>query len=196
MDLALDAPQGWGSFHVLYEVALISGALGLVAWLWRGWWRAEASARVLRRTLAERQAERDAWRTRAERALEGLGRAVAEQFDGLAADAQRAGGGPASAQGTGAQADRGRHRPERAHRAPARGGGVPEVGTPGPRRARRVLPGGSGGTIADRAAARVRTARWATEQLLSLLRSGSGVRTSQVADANAVLIRTRRRVCW
>ena len=81
VDLALDAPQGWGSFHVLYEVALISGALGLVAWLWRGWWRAEASARVLRRTLAERQAERDAWRTRAERALEGLGRAVAEQFD-------------------------------------------------------------------------------------------------------------------
>ena len=80
VDLALDAPEDWASFHVLYEVALIIGALGLVAWLWRGWWRAEVSAESLRRTLAERQVERDAWRTRAERALEGLGRAVDEQF--------------------------------------------------------------------------------------------------------------------
>jgi DNA-binding CsgD family transcriptional regulator len=65
---------------VVYEIALIVGALGMVAWLWRGWWRAETSAGALRRTLTERQAERDAWRTRAERALEGLGRAVDEQF--------------------------------------------------------------------------------------------------------------------
>jgi DNA-binding NarL/FixJ family response regulator len=81
VDLALDAPEDWGSFHVVYEIVLIAGALGMVAWLWRGWWRAEASAGALRRTLAERQAERDAWRTRARRALEGLGRAVEEQFD-------------------------------------------------------------------------------------------------------------------
>ena len=80
VDLALDKPADWGSFHVLYEVALIIGALTLVAWLWRGWWRADASAGALRRSLAERQAERDAWRTRAERALEGLGSAIDEQF--------------------------------------------------------------------------------------------------------------------
>jgi len=80
LDLVLDAPGDWRSFHVLYEVALIIGALALVAWLWRGWWRAEASAGALRRTLAERQAERDAWRRRAERALEGLGQVVDEQF--------------------------------------------------------------------------------------------------------------------
>jgi DNA-binding CsgD family transcriptional regulator len=79
-DLALDAPKDWASFHVLYEIALICGALGIVVWLWRGWWRAETSAGVLRRSLAERQAERDAWRARAERALEGLGKAVDEQF--------------------------------------------------------------------------------------------------------------------
>jgi hypothetical protein len=72
-DLVLDAPDDWASFHVLYEVAMICGALGIVAWLWRGWGRAATSAGVLRRTLAERQAERDAWRARAERALEGLG---------------------------------------------------------------------------------------------------------------------------
>ena len=81
-DLVLDAPEDWASFHVLYEIAMICGALGIVAWLWRGWWRAETSAGVLRRTLAERQAERDAWRARAERALEGLGKAVDEQFGG------------------------------------------------------------------------------------------------------------------
>lgn len=80
VDLVLDAPEDWKSFHVAYEVLMMLGALGLAAWLWRGWWRAEASAGALRRTLAERQAERDAWRARAERVLEGLGRAVDEQF--------------------------------------------------------------------------------------------------------------------
>jgi DNA-binding CsgD family transcriptional regulator len=80
VDLVLDAPEDWRSFHVLYEILLIVGALGMVAWLWRGWWRAETSAGALRRTLAERQAERDAWRARAERVLEGLGRAMDEQF--------------------------------------------------------------------------------------------------------------------
>jgi len=80
LDLLLDAPENWRSFHVLYEVALIVSALGLVAWLWRGWWRAEESAGALQRSLTERQAERDAWRVRAERALEGLGKAVDQQF--------------------------------------------------------------------------------------------------------------------
>ncbi|HET7468891.1 MAG TPA: helix-turn-helix transcriptional regulator [Gemmatimonadales bacterium] len=80
VDLALDAPEDWGSFHVVYEVGLIIAALGLVAWLWYGWWRAEASAGALQRSLTEQQAERDAWRMRAERALEGLGRAVDQQF--------------------------------------------------------------------------------------------------------------------
>ncbi len=80
VDLVLDAPEDWKSFHVAYEVLMMLGALGLAAWLWRGWWRAEASAGALRRTLAERQAERDAWRARAERALQGLGSAVDEQF--------------------------------------------------------------------------------------------------------------------
>jgi DNA-binding CsgD family transcriptional regulator len=80
VDLALDAPEDWGSFHVVYEVGLILGALGLVAWLWYGWWHAGASADALQRSLTERQAERDAWRMRAERALEGLGRAVDQQF--------------------------------------------------------------------------------------------------------------------
>ena len=81
VDVALDGPEDWRSFHVVYELALIAAALGMVAWLWRRWGRAEASAGALRRSLAERQAERDAWRVRAERALEGFARAVDEQFD-------------------------------------------------------------------------------------------------------------------
>ena len=80
VDLILDAPTDWRSFHVLYELGLIGAALGLTAWLWRGWGRAEASAGALRRTLAAQKVERDAWRARAERALQGLGSAVDEQF--------------------------------------------------------------------------------------------------------------------
>jgi len=80
VDLILDAPGDWRSFHVLYELGLIGAAFGLTAWLWRGWWHAEASVGALRRTLAAQQAERDAWRARAERALQGLGSAVDEQF--------------------------------------------------------------------------------------------------------------------
>jgi DNA-binding CsgD family transcriptional regulator len=80
VDLVLDAPTDWLSAHVVYELALVVAGLAMRVWLWRGWWEAEESAGALRRTLAERQAERDAWRGRAERALEGLGRAVDEQF--------------------------------------------------------------------------------------------------------------------
>lgn len=81
IDLILDRPGSWMSLHVAYEVALILAGLVTTAWLWRGWGRAEHSAGELRRSLDERRAERDAWRIRAERALEGLGRAVDEQFE-------------------------------------------------------------------------------------------------------------------
>jgi DNA-binding CsgD family transcriptional regulator len=80
LDLLLDAPTEWRSLHVVYELGLVAVGLLTTAWLWRGWGRAARSAGLLRRSLAERQAERDAWRARAERALEGLGRAVDEQF--------------------------------------------------------------------------------------------------------------------
>ncbi|HEX6617016.1 MAG TPA: helix-turn-helix transcriptional regulator [Gemmatimonadales bacterium] len=80
IDLVLDAPASWFTAHVLYEVALIAGALAASVWLWRGWLRAARSASALRRSLAERLAERDAWQERARHALEGLGVAVDEQF--------------------------------------------------------------------------------------------------------------------
>jgi len=81
LDLALDRPERWLSFHVVYEVALVLGAATTAAWLWRGWRRAEREGGVLRRTLAARQAERDAWRASAEQALAGLGAAIDRQFE-------------------------------------------------------------------------------------------------------------------
>jgi DNA-binding CsgD family transcriptional regulator len=80
VDLILDRPRDWASAHVLYELALIGGGIASAVWLWGNWKRAADSVVALRHTLAERQAERDAWRSRAGVALEGLSRAVADQF--------------------------------------------------------------------------------------------------------------------
>lgn len=80
VDIALDAPESWWSVHVIYELFLI--ALGLVGavWLWLAWFNAERVNRHLRLSLEARREERDAWRASAQRALEGLGSAVAQQF--------------------------------------------------------------------------------------------------------------------
>lgn len=80
IDLALDRPQQWLSFHVLYELALVIGALSTAAWLAREWRGAVAANRELRLSLAERKAERDAWRASAEQTLAGLGAAIDAQF--------------------------------------------------------------------------------------------------------------------
>jgi len=80
IDLVLDAPDRWLSGHVLYELALIIGGLVTTIALWLRWTRAERSLVQTQRSLAERQAERDAWRTSAERALQGLGAAVDQQL--------------------------------------------------------------------------------------------------------------------
>ena len=80
IDLALDRPARWLSFHVLYEVCLVLGALAAAGWLARGWRGAAAANAVLRKNLEERKAERDAWRASAEQALAGLGTAIDVQF--------------------------------------------------------------------------------------------------------------------
>ena len=79
-DLVMDQPSDWLSFHVVFESLMIAGALLMATTLWIGWWRAEHSAEALRDTLEARSRERDAWRTSAQRALEGLGEAIDEQF--------------------------------------------------------------------------------------------------------------------
>ncbi|HET7600898.1 MAG TPA: LuxR C-terminal-related transcriptional regulator [Gemmatimonadales bacterium] len=81
VDLVLDQPAHWLSFHVGYELLLAAGALAAAAWLWRGWRRAEREGAALRRSLAAHRAERDAWRANAEQALAGLARAIDRQFE-------------------------------------------------------------------------------------------------------------------
>jgi DNA-binding CsgD family transcriptional regulator len=80
VDLILDAPDSWRSFHVLYELALIAGSLALTVALWIRWTRAERSLSTARVALRERQAERDAWRASAEKALRGLASAIDDQL--------------------------------------------------------------------------------------------------------------------
>lgn len=80
VDLVLDAPTNWRAPHVLYELFLILGALLTAAWLWLRWRRAESANTRLTGLVAERQAERDAWRNSAEQALAGLAMAIDKQL--------------------------------------------------------------------------------------------------------------------
>jgi len=81
VDLILDQPESWLSFHVVFETLMIAGALLLTTTLWLGWWRSSRSVSELRRSLEAREEERDVWRTSARRALEGLSQAIDGQFD-------------------------------------------------------------------------------------------------------------------
>ena len=80
VDLYLDAPDTWGSPHVIYELTLVAAALVTTALLWRGWWRSRQTLVDTRRTLAQQAEERDAWRASAMSALAGLARAIDERF--------------------------------------------------------------------------------------------------------------------
>lgn len=80
VDLALDAPRSWLSFHALYELAVAAGGLVMATALWLGWVRAEREVAAVRRSLSERGAEAEAWRSRAQRALEGLSREIDDQL--------------------------------------------------------------------------------------------------------------------
>jgi DNA-binding CsgD family transcriptional regulator len=80
IDLVMDAPDTWLSFHVMFELALIAGAMLSAYVLWRGWFRTRASLRETREILETQAADRDAWRVRAEHALAGLGGAIDEHL--------------------------------------------------------------------------------------------------------------------
>jgi DNA-binding CsgD family transcriptional regulator len=80
IDLILDRPSDWFSFHTIYEFALVLAAAGTAAWLWHQWRSAEEEGFRLRRTVSGYEAEREAWRAREERVLAGFAKAVDEQF--------------------------------------------------------------------------------------------------------------------
>jgi len=80
VDLVLDRPTSFWSFHVLFEIATLALALGAVAYLWSGWRRSGRALEQTRRDLAARGAERDVWRARAEKTLRGLGEEIDRQL--------------------------------------------------------------------------------------------------------------------
>jgi DNA-binding NarL/FixJ family response regulator len=80
VDLLLDAPESWLTPHVILEVSLLALTLGVSLFLWRGWAHSERSLERVRRSLAEREAEREMWRRGARSMLAGLGREIDRQF--------------------------------------------------------------------------------------------------------------------
>lgn len=80
VDLVMDAPESWLSFHVIYEVLLVVAAMATAYLLWRGWFRARRSLVETRQMLEAHKADRDAWRASAQHALAGLATAIDERF--------------------------------------------------------------------------------------------------------------------
>jgi DNA-binding CsgD family transcriptional regulator len=81
VDLALDAPRTWRQLHGIVEIIFIALCLGSAYALGRAWQRSEGSLRRTRQALEAHQADRDAWKLRAESLLRGLGAAIDEQLD-------------------------------------------------------------------------------------------------------------------
>jgi DNA-binding NarL/FixJ family response regulator len=86
-DVWLDGIDDLGSPHTLVELAMMAIEAGCLWYFWRAWRASTQDAAMIRRALAvseqtvvERQAERDRWRASAEQSLEGLGRAIDDQF--------------------------------------------------------------------------------------------------------------------
>ena len=87
-DLWFDGRDAWWTLHGAIEVALIGVSAAFLVYFWRAWRDSVREASVIRdalaqsqRSLTERNAERDHWRTSAEQALAGLGQALNIQFD-------------------------------------------------------------------------------------------------------------------
>lgn len=81
VDLVLDKPPSWWSAHILLEVALVLTSATLATFLWLRWRAVSTELRQTQRSLAERQAERDAWRANAEGAIRSFSDAVTTQLD-------------------------------------------------------------------------------------------------------------------
>jgi len=80
IDLALDRPTMVWSFHVLFRIGLLAASTGAAAYSCLG---CRGSGRKQERTLRELQAlsvERDVWRTRTQKFLEGLGEEIERQL--------------------------------------------------------------------------------------------------------------------
>ena len=80
IDLLMDQPTDWLSFHVVFETLMVAGALVMATTLWLGWWHTARAEASLRGSFEAQRAEHDRWRARARSALEGLGEAIDAQL--------------------------------------------------------------------------------------------------------------------
>ena len=80
IDLILDAPTRWLTFHTLVELAFVTLGVGSAAYLGLSWFRSERSRAAAETAAAAHRAERDAWRQRAQKVLRGLGEAIDRQL--------------------------------------------------------------------------------------------------------------------
>ncbi len=79
-DLMLDRPTTWWSLHVAFEVGLVLCSMVFAVLMFRGWRTTIAELREAEIALTVRSRERDEWRASAHKALEGMGRAIDQQF--------------------------------------------------------------------------------------------------------------------
>ena len=80
LDLVLDAPEHWLSFHFFVDLSFVLLCLGVATYLCRACCRARRDLVDVQRMLASRQEERDAWRESSRRLREGLGAAIDAQL--------------------------------------------------------------------------------------------------------------------
>ena len=80
VDLILDQPERLFSTHVVFEVVMVGVSLLAATHLARGWYSATRYVRELRHSIARREAEWDAWKSRAGALIADLSRAVSIQF--------------------------------------------------------------------------------------------------------------------
>lgn len=80
LDLVQDGAKAWRGFHGLLEAAFILLSLGAAVFLWSGWQSERSSLLRIRQSLESHRADRDAWRSRAQGYLRGLGQAISDRF--------------------------------------------------------------------------------------------------------------------
>lgn len=81
VDLILDRPTTLFSFHVAFEVLMVTLSLGAAAYLALGWYSTQSRLAETAAVSERHQREREAWERKASELLEGLGSAISEQFD-------------------------------------------------------------------------------------------------------------------
>jgi DNA-binding CsgD family transcriptional regulator len=81
VDIVLDQPRSWLSFHIMFELAFVGLCVAAILYLWLGWSGARRGRDRVQARLAEHDAERDRWRRRATRLLRGLGSEIDAQFE-------------------------------------------------------------------------------------------------------------------